>query len=120
MLFFRCTENKNENDKQVQFLAAQNSCLELWSRDGRGSYFFHGAGQGGEPPPPHSAGWSGEPPSPAGWGIHPCCGDTILNTKSLPIQDETIEERCWEGGALSADGGRKEPVAPVGDRQSSC
>ena len=48
MLFFRCTENKNENDKQVQFLAAQNSCLELWSRDGRGSYFFHGLGRGGE------------------------------------------------------------------------
>ena len=27
-------------------------------------------------------------------------GDTIPDSKSNPIQDETIEERCWEGGAL--------------------
>ena len=46
--------------------------LEILSRDGRGSYFFHGAGQGREGqnqksmghgrerPPPHSAGRGGE------------------------------------------------------------
>ena len=65
-------------------------------------------------------GGAGNPPFPAGRGVHPCCGDTIPNSKSLPIQDEAIEERCWEGGALSEDGGRKVPVAPVGDRQSIC
>ena len=36
------------------------------------------------------------------------------------IQDEIIEERCWEGGALGEDGGRKEPVARVGDWRLIC
>ena len=30
-------------------------------------------------------------------------GDTIIGSKSNPIQDEKIEERCWEGGALGED-----------------
>ena len=52
----------------------------LYIRDGRGSYFFHGAGQGGarpkiygarrgrEPPPSHSAGQGGEGVKSAGRG----------------------------------------------------
>ena len=62
-------------------------------------------------------GGAGNPPFPAGWGVHPCCGDTIPKSKSLPIQDETMEERCWEGGALSEDGGRKEPLQLVTGKQ---
>ena len=36
----------------------------LSSRDGRGSYFFHGAGQGGERQGKKSSGRGGEPPLP--------------------------------------------------------